>query len=124
MSITIASAPQRRTTSSSSALSILFAALLPRPARLSDPSQQKPREAESHSVQRSTLEDLTTSVTRFGHVWAMVRDQILAITTARELLKLNERALKDIGVDRAELERVSLLRSEPFESHPTRLPIR
>jgi len=54
----------------------------------------------------------------------MVRDQILAITTARELLKLNERALKDIGVDRAELERVSLLRPEPFESHPTRLPIR
>jgi len=124
MSITIASAPQRRTTSSSSALSILFAALLPRPASLSDPSQQKSREAEIHSVQRSTLEDLTTSVTRFGHVWAMVRDQILAITTARELLKLNERALKDIGVDRAELERVSLLRPEPFESHPTRLPIR
>ena len=87
MSITITSAPQRRTTSSGSALS-------------------------------------TTSVTRFGHVWATVRDQILAITTARELLKLNDRALKDIGVDRAELERVSLLLPEPFESHPTRLPIR
>ena len=77
-----------------------------------------------HSVQRSTLEDLTTSVTRFGHVWAMVRDQILAITTARELLKLNDRTLKDIGVDSAELERVSLLLPEPYGSHPTRLPIR
>jgi len=77
-----------------------------------------------HSTQHSTLDALSPSLRWFGRAYTTVRDQIQAITTARELLKLNDYALRDIGADRAELERVSLSLPEPFEQHSTRLPIR